>query len=167
VIGTRSRRRWLNLAGVGIVIALMSYALFAQHVQGYEACPLCIFQRVALIGVGIVLLAAGLHSPRGARVYAVLGVAAAAVGSVVSGRHVYLQNLPPDQVPACGPGLDYLREAFPFSEMIRMVFTGSGECAEINWSFLGLSMPAWVLLWFVALAGLAVVANWPRLGPPA
>jgi disulfide bond formation protein DsbB len=150
---------------VAAVVGLMSYALYAQHVLGLEACPLCIFQRVALIALGLVLLAAAVHAPRGlgARVYAGLGVLAAVAGGGISSWHIYLQNLPPDRVPACGPGLDYMLDAFPFVDMLRMVFTGSGECADINWQFAGLSMPAWVLIWFVALAGLAVYANWSRL----
>ena len=163
MISTRSQRRWLNLAGFAAVVGLMAYALFAQYVQHYEACPLCIFQRVAIIAVGLVLLVAGLHSPRGigARVYAVLGVLTAAIGAGISSWHVYLQITP--NPPACGPGLDYLLDAFGWLGGIRMVFTGSGECADINWAFLGLSMPAWVLIWFVILGTLAIVANWKRL----
>lgn len=165
MIDSRIRRRYANLLGVVAVIGLMSYALFAQYVQGYEACPLCIFQRVALIGLGIVLLVAALHAPKGlgARAYAALGVLAAASGVGIAGRHLYLQSLPPDAVPACGPGLEYLMDVLPVFEMIRTVFTGSGECAEVNWSFLGLSMPGWVLIWFVILGALAVVANWKRV----
>jgi len=147
------------------VIGLMAYALFAQYVQGYEACPLCIFQRVALIALGLVLLVGALHAPvgAGARAYGLLGVIAAAAGIGIAGRHLYLQSLPPDQVPACGPGLDYLWDTFPMLDMLRLVFTGSGECAEVNWSFLGLSMPGWVLIWFVILGGVALVANWKRV----
>jgi disulfide bond formation protein DsbB len=144
----------------------MAYALYAQHILGLEACPLCIFQRVALIAVGVVLAIAALHAPRGAaaRVYAVLGAVAALVGASISGWHVHLQNLPPDAVPACGPGFSYIFSGtFPLRDALAMVFTGSGECAEVNWAFLGLSMPAWVLLWFVGLGTLAVVANWRRL----
>ena len=165
MIETRGQRRLLNLAGVAIVIGLMAYALYSQYVVGLEACPLCIFQRVAMIGVGIVMLVAALHGPAGksARAYGVLGVAVAAVGAAIAGRHVWLQNLPPDAVPACGPGLDYILDVFPLAEAVRMVFTGSGECAEINWSFMGLSMPAWVLIWFVALGALSVAANWTRV----
>ena len=165
MIRTRRQRRWLNLAGVAAVAGLIGYALFAQYVQGYEACPLCIFQRVAMLGLGAVLLAAALHAPRSAaaRVYALLGAAAAGIGIYIAGRHVYLQSLPPDLVPECGPGLEYLRDVFGPLEVVRMVLTGSGECADINWAFLGLSMPAWVLLWFAALGALAVAANWQRL----
>jgi protein dithiol:quinone oxidoreductase len=161
----RAQRRWLNLAGVAAAAGLMAYALYAQYVLGLEACPLCIFQRVALIALGLVFLVAAAHGARGAaaRVYAIGGVLVALTGAGISGRHVYLQHLPPDVVPACGPGLDYILDAFPLSEAIKMVFTGSGECATVNWSFLGLSMPAWVLIWFVLLGGLIASANWKRL----
>ncbi len=162
---TRAQRRWLNLAGAGAVVGLIAYALFAQYVLDLEACPLCIFQRVAFVAAGLVFLVAGLHSPLGtsARVYAGLGVAAAGIGAGIAGWHVYIQNLPADQVPSCGPGLDYLFDAFSPFEALEMVFTGSGECAEINWSFLGLSMPGWALVWFILLGALAVFANWPRV----
>jgi disulfide bond formation protein DsbB len=159
---TRTRRRLLNLAGLVIVVALMAYALYAQHVLGLEACPLCIFQRVGVIAMGLVFLAAAIHGAGklGSRIYAGLGLLAAIGGAAVSARHIYLQNLAADQVPACGPGLDYMFDAFPLLEALRLVFTGSGECATVNWSFLGLTMPAWVLVWFVLLAVLMVRANW-------
>jgi protein dithiol:quinone oxidoreductase len=162
MMSQRAERRWLNLAGVVAVVSLMAYALYAQYVLHLEACPLCIFQRVALIVLGFVFLAAVIHGARGmgARVYAVIGLLTALVGAGISGRHLYLQSLPPDRVPACGPGLDYILDAFPLFEAVRMVFTGSGECATVNWSFLGLAMPGWVLIWFVLLGGLIVVANW-------
>ncbi|MBN1237216.1 MAG: disulfide bond formation protein B [Gammaproteobacteria bacterium] len=164
-VGTRGRRRLLNAAGVLAVVGLMAYALYSQYVVGLEACPLCIFQRVAMIALGVVFLAAALHAPRGlgARGYAFVGLLTALTGAGISAWHVRLQNLPPAEVPACGPGLDYMLDAFPLSEAVRMVFTGSGECAEVNWSFLGLSMPAWVLVWFVLLGALVTAANWTRV----
>jgi disulfide bond formation protein DsbB len=76
---------------------------------------------------------------------------------------VRLQHLPPDQVPSCGPGFDYIVDAFPLADALKMIFTGSGECAKINWTFLGFSMPAWVLVWFVILGALIAVANWRKL----
>jgi protein dithiol:quinone oxidoreductase len=164
-VGTRGRRRLLNAAGLAAVVGLMAYALYSQYVVGLEACPLCIFQRVAMIALGAVFLAAALHAPvgHGARAYAALGLVAAVTGGSISAWHVRLQSLPPEAVPACGPGLDYMLDAFPLFEAVRMVFTGSGECAEVNWSFLGLSMPAWVLVWFVLLGALVAAANWTRV----
>jgi protein dithiol:quinone oxidoreductase len=165
VIATRSARRWSNASGVAAAVGLMCYALYEQYVVGLEACPLCILQRVALIVLGLVFAIAGLHAPRGAgaRVYAVLGGLAALSGMGISGWHVRLQNLPPAEVPACGPGFDYIMDAFGWLGGLRVIFTGSGECATVNWEFLGLSMPAWVFLWFVGLGALVIAANWSRL----
>ena len=142
-----------NLAGFLACAGLMAYALFAQYVLKLEPCPLCIFQRVAIIGLGVVFLVAALHNPGtiGRRIYAVALVLAAGAGAGVAGRHVWLQNLPPDKVPACGPGLDFMMQTFPFLEVLDMVLSGSGECANVDWSFLGLSMPTWVLISAVVL----------------
>lgn len=158
-----SRRRW-NWFGVAICAGLMAYALYLQYGAGLEPCPLCVFQRVGVIAIGAVFLLLALHDPAGLgrRVYAVVGGIAAVLAAGVAGRHAWLQQLPEDQVPACGPGLDYIMDAFPLAEALRLVFTGSGECADVQWSFLGLSMPAWVFVWSIVL-GLGLVAlNWPR-----
>jgi disulfide bond formation protein DsbB len=165
VIATRSQRRAWNAAGFIAVVGLMGYALYEEHVVGLEACPLCILQRMAMIALGLVFAVAAVHAPRGtgARVYGVLGGLAALTGMGISGWHVRLQNLPPADVPACGPGYDYIMDTFGWLDGLSMIFTASGECAEINWSFLGLSMPAWVFLWFVALGAVALAANWSRL----
>jgi disulfide bond formation protein DsbB len=166
VIATRSARRWANAAGVAIVIGLMSYALYAQHVLLLNPCPLCILQRMAAIALGIVFAAAALHAPlgAGARVYAILGAVAALTGMGISGWHVRLQNLPPGEAPpACGAPFETIIDLNGWFGGLAMIFQGSGECATIDWTFLGLSMPAWVFVWFVALGALAVVANWARL----
>lgn len=150
--------RQLALLGFLACAGLMAYALYAQHGLGLEPCPLCIFQRVAVIATGLVLLVAALHGPvaGGRWAYALLASLAAAIGAGVAGRHVWLQSLPADQVPACGPGLDYMMEAFPLAQTLRMVFSGSGECADVDWTFLGLSMPAWTLLCFLGLLAWAL-----------
>ena len=157
--------RVLNLLGFLACAGMMAYALYAEHVLYLDPCPLCVFQRMATIGTGIVFLVAAIHDPGawGRRVYAVLLGVTAASGIGVAGRHVWLQNLPPDEVPGCGPGFDYIIDAFPLSEALSMIFTGSGECATVDWSFLGLSMPAWVLICFVVLAVYGVGANWRRM----
>jgi len=132
---------------------MMAYALYAEYVLFLMPCPLCVFQRMAVIALGIVFLAAAAHDPAGIgrKVYAGLLAAAAIAGIVVAGRHVWLQNMPEDQVPACGPGFGYIFDSFPLGDALAMVFAGSGECADIDWLFLGLSMPAWVLISFVAI----------------
>lgn len=134
---------------------LIAFALYEQLHVGLVPCPLCIFQRIAFTVTGVVFLVAGLHAPKrtfGQRIYALLALLAALVGTGIAGRHVWIQHLPPDQVPACGPGLDYLRELLPLGGVIRTVLTGSGECARVDWTLFGLSMAEWGLVWFVLLA---------------
>jgi protein dithiol:quinone oxidoreductase len=157
-------RRALNLLGAATCAALMGYALYVQHVLGLEPCPLCVFQRIGMIALGLVLLVAGLHAPgrTGARIYSVLAALCAAGGASVSARHVWLQSLPPDQVPSCGPGLGYLLDTFPLGDALKQVFAGSGECARIDWTFLGQSMPVWVLVAFVGLGAAALFNGWRR-----
>lgn len=147
--------RSLFLLGFLACAGLLTYAIYMQLHAGLEPCPLCIFQRVAFAALGLVFLIGALHAPSqkaGKRAYGVLGGLAALAGIAVAGNHVRLQHLPPDQIPSCGPGLEYMMESMPVTGVIRRVMTGSGECANVDWSFLGLSMPAWSLLWFVGLA---------------
>ena len=155
-------RRTLNGLGVVACAGMMGFALFVQHGLGLEPCPLCIVQRFGVVGVGLVFLIATLHDPGriGARIYGLLILVVAAAGASVSGRHVWLQSLPADQVPACGPGLEYILDVFPLLEAFDMIFSGSGECAEVIWRLLGLSMPGWVLVCFVGLGLGGLLGNW-------
>lgn len=148
-------RRSGNILGFSACVGMMAFALYSQHVLGLDPCPLCIFQRVAVVGLGVLFLIAAIHSPGrlGRWIYAALLLLVSLAGSAVSARHVWLQNLPPDQVPSCGPGLDFMLDTFAFTEVLNMVLSGSGECAEVSWSVLGLSMPAWT---FIALLGLGL-----------
>ena len=132
---------------------LMGFAFFLEHVRGLEPCPLCLFQRLFIIAIGVLALLAGLHGPGRflRRVYACLLALLALGGGAVAARHVWLQHLPADQVPECGPGLEYMLDAFPLMEVIEEVLGGSGECAEVSWLFLGLSIPEWTLILFVLL----------------
>ncbi len=154
--------RLANALGALACAGLMAYALYVQHGLGLEPCPLCILQRVAVISLGGIFLVAALH-PAGAvgrRVYGVLLALVALVGSGVAGRHVWLTTLPPERIPACGPGLDFMLESFPLKETLAMVLSGSGECANVEWRFLGLSIPAWVLISLVCLGVYGLVYNW-------
>ena len=148
------------LAGAAACAALIGFAIFSQLQWGLEPCPLCIFQRIAFAALAVVFLVAGLHSPRaaaGRAVYGVSGFVAAAVGMGIAGRHTWLQYNPPE-IPGCGPPLEFMRETLSTGSLIRKVLTGSGDCGNIDWTFLGLSMPAWSLVWFVLLGGWFVFA---------
>lgn len=153
-------RRQLNLVGFVFCAGMMGYALYAEHVLYLMPCPLCIFERIGVIALGLFFLIAAIHDPSGKGRYVYTGlIALAAIGGAgVATWHVYIQNLPADEVPSCGPGFNYIMDTFNFGEALRMIFTGSGECASIDWQLLGLSMPAWVLI-SVAITGVAGIWN--------
>ena len=140
------------LTASAICFALVGFAIFSQLQWGLEPCPLCIFQRFAFIALGIVLLAGGLAAPRSTGWRR---------GAVIAGRHTWLQLNPPE-VPACGPPFEFLRDTLSTTSLIRRVMTGTGDCGNVDWTFLGLSMPAWSLLWFVLLAVWALYAAFRR-----
>lgn len=158
--------RRLFAAGAVVCSVLIGVALYFEYVMRLEPCPLCMVQRVLVVLLALVMAAAAFRNPRGwgmracGAMIALLGLA----GAAVAGRHVYLQGLPPDQVPECGPGLGYILDAFPLGEAIGLILKGSGECAEVQWAFLGLTIPGWTLVVFVgfSLAGILLCAiGWP------
>lgn len=145
-----------------VCTSLILTALYMQHQMGLHPCPLCVTQRIFVIALGLIALVAALHNPKGFsnKIYSGLGMVAGLVGAGVSARHVWIQNLPEDQVPACGPGLEYMFETFPLFDALALLFQGDGNCADVVWSFLGLSIPAWT---FVAFAGLVGLCAWQGL----
>ena len=136
-----------------ICIGLLIFGLYLEHVQGLEACPLCIFQRIAYTAIIFITLIGAIHNPRNLlqNIYKLLMVISAITGAAIAGRQIWLQHLPPELVPECGPGLDYMFNVFPFGEALKMIFTGSGECAEVKWRFIGLSIAEWSLIMFIGI----------------
>lgn len=135
------------------VVGLMGFGFYLQLVEGLEPCPLCITQRFFLVCCGSLGLIAFLHNPGrvGTYIYSTLGVLLAGTGGFFSSRQLYLQNLPPDQAPACGPSVGFIFETFPMSEALSILMRGNGNCAEVVWTFMGLSIPAWTLVAFIGL----------------
>ena len=139
----------------------LCFAVFyLQEAKGLEPCPMCIMQRCALIAVGLIALAAALHR-RGPRVYGAFVVLAALAGGVVAARQSWLQLNPP-RVPECGPGLEYLVESLPFTELLPKLFRGAGDCSAVDWTLLGLSIANWGLVTF---SGIVIVTLWLMLRP--
>jgi disulfide bond formation protein DsbB len=141
------------------VILLLGAAFYLEYVQGLEPCPLCITQRAMFLAVGLVSLFAFLHNPArlGRRIYGLLVSLWAAGGLYFSARQLWLQSLPEDQVPACGPGITYMLDMFPFMDVLKTLLTGDGNCAEVDWTLLGLSIAGWAA---VAFVGLIVFGFW-------
>jgi protein dithiol:quinone oxidoreductase len=152
-----SRLRNPRLAfGLGALvgIGLLAFAYYLQYVKGLEPCPLCMVQRGFFYAVLALFVLAAIHGPRrpGALVYAGLITVFALGGAATAGRQVWLQHLPADKVPQCGPDLFFMLENFPLGRTLEKLFYGSGECAAVDWKFLGLSIAGWSLVWFIALA---------------
>lgn len=146
--------RFLVALGSLAAFGALGFAYYLQYFHGLEPCPLCIFQRVAIFATGLVFLIAVAHGPRGGGrwVYALLAFITAGIGAGIAGRHVWLQSLPADQVPACGPDLDYLLQIMPWQQVLAKVLRGDASCADIQAGFLGLSLPGWTLVAFIGLA---------------
>ncbi|MES1925211.1 disulfide bond formation protein B [Salinisphaera sp. T31B1] len=146
--------RMTFLAGFIAAAGALAFAYYLQYAHGLEPCPLCIFQRVAMAGVGLFCLAGFIHGPgaTGGRVYLALALICALTGAAIAARHVWLMHLPPDQVPACGPGLDYLIDIMPLTEVLTTVLRGDASCATVKGAFAGLSLPAWTCIYFIGLS---------------
>jgi protein dithiol:quinone oxidoreductase len=152
--------RTLNAAGFVLTASAVLFGvLYLQGTLYLEPCPLCIVNRMILIGMGTVFLLAALHNPRttGQRIYASINLLLAAAGIATAVRHVWLQHLPADRAPECGASLSYMLENLPLYETFKRVLQGSGECAAVQWTFLGLSIAELTLLLLVALLVLPII----------
>jgi disulfide bond formation protein DsbB len=154
-------RRTANLLGFVAVVAIFAFVLYAQYVEHYQPCPLCLLQRAFLLLLGLAFLAAVVF-PGGrwaARFWALVLFVFAILGATVALRQVWLQYFAPPQVASCGANLDWMLRHLPFTETLELVFRGTGDCAVINWTLWGLSMPVWSFLCFVFLGAWGVWAN--------
>ena len=138
------------LIGFFISVAMVAVALFFQYYMELIPCPLCIVQRVIVMALAGIFFIALLQNPKtwGRRIYGLLLTLTSVAGLAVAGRHTWLQHLPPEKVPECGPGLEFWMKNLPTNEVIQKVFQGSGECAEVTWDFMTLSIPEWSLIAF-------------------
>src|SRR5882757_2109512 len=145
-------------AGFLVSGGLIAYAYYLQYYEYQNPCPLCIMQRIVYIALMVVCLIGALHGPRrfGAAIYSALLAIVSLVGVGIAARHVWLQHLPKDKVPECGPGLNYMLDRFPLFDALAKIFRGSGECAEVDWKFLGFSIAEWSLVWFILFGAFSV-----------
>lgn len=134
--------------------ALLGFGYYLEYFQGQDPCPLCLVQRGFYYGVLVTFAIAALHGPgkTGNLAYCAAALILALGGAAVAVRHVWLQHLPADQVPDCGPDLYFMLQNLPLGRTLEKLFAGSGQCAEVHWKFLGLSIAEWSLAWFAALA---------------
>ncbi|MEM7402135.1 MAG: disulfide bond formation protein B [Pseudomonadota bacterium] len=151
--------RSLAFVGLALCIASMLFAvLYLERTLYLDPCPLCVLDRVVIIALGVVFLFALLHGPRTvfSKIYGAICILLSAVGIGLASRHIWLQNLPKDQVPECGPDLYYMLDTLPLFDVLRETLTGSGSCADISWTFLDLTIPEQTLILFVILLILSI-----------
>lgn len=150
------------VAGFLVCAGLIGFALYLQYFEYQDPCPLCLLQRVVYMVLMALFLIAALHGPGrvGAMVYGGLLFLVAGGGAAIATRHVWLQHLPRRQIPECGPGLEYMIRKFPLPQALEKILSGGGECAEVGWTFLGLSIAGWSLVWFVLLGLFALYLTW-------
>lgn len=144
--------------GGAACFSMIAIALYIQQANGLEPCPLCIFQRISFMAMGVAFLAAGLHNPdiKGRKLYAGLHFLIAAIGMGIALRHIWIQSHPESVMAECGADIGYMFQSFPMSKVLQLVFRGSGECSNIDWTFLGFTIPQLSLAAFVLLAGYAL-----------
>ena len=142
--------RWVHAGMFAVCVGLIGFAMVLQHIMDLEPCPMCILQRYAFIGVGLFALLAAIHNPSGwgRWVYSALLVIVSGLGAGVAARHAWLEHNPP-QIFDCGADLGFMVDTFPLAEALPMIFRGSGDCTEVLWRFLGLSIAEWALIWFL------------------
>lgn len=154
--------RVLGALAAGICISLLCTAFYMEYVLYLEPCPLCMAQRIAFAGFALVGLVMALTPANPARVrgFAITGAFFALAGLALATRQLWLQSLPADQVPDCAPGLYYMMAQFPFIEVLSAMLTGTGDCAEVQWRFLGLSIPGWTAVVFSVMAIKGALLPW-------
>ena len=132
---------------------LMGFGLYLQYAQGLEPCILCMVQRLFFTLLGLTALIAFLHHPArtGTRVYAIFSALFSAFGAGIAGRQIWLQHLPADKVPECGPDLFFMLETYPLAEALMTALKGTGDCAKVAWTFLGFSIPEWAIVIFIGI----------------
>ena len=139
------------LGGAGICFASLAIAYF--YMERYlllAPCPLCILDRIVVAAMGFTFLAAA-FLPNWRRVLWGANALFLAAGFVFAGRHIWLQNRPPDESAGC---LSDSAAAESLIEIVRLAFDASGDCGAIYWEFAGLSIPAQVFILFLAFAAL-------------
>ncbi len=139
-------------------VGLIAGAMFFEHIMELEPCPLCMSQRIVVLALGLAGLIAAIHNPgvQGKRRYGGLLLVLALAGAGLAIRQLYLQGLPPGDVPACMPGLDYLVDVLPILDLLSVMLSGTGDCADVQWVFLGLSIPGWTLVCFIGYGLLGI-----------
>jgi len=140
---------------------LVGLALWIQTHYNLNPCPLCISQRIIFLGLGLLFLFAAFVKPSTMlkKIMTLLMVLTALGGVGVAARHWWLQANRESMIADCGVGFDYMFDNFPLQKALTLVFKGTGDCAAIDWTLLGLSIPQMSLIAYISFAGYALYLN--------
>lgn len=132
-------------------IFLLLFGIYLENAYSLIPCPLCMLQRFIFIMIAAFSLLAFFHSPAkfGLRIYALINLIFSIMGILLAGRQIWLQHLPADQVPACGPSLHILFQSLPLIDALQTSILGTGDCAKVQWIFLGLNIAEWSMIFFI------------------
>ena len=152
--------RTLNIFGLLACVSSLLFAIiYLEGILYLDPCPLCILDRMVLVALAFIFALALIHNPGPlfSRIYGLLSTVFSLTGIGLASRHIWLQGLPIDRAPACGPDLYFMLETLPVLEVVKNIFTGLGSCAEVDWTFAGLTIPQQTLILFAGLLLLSVV----------
>ena len=137
-----------------VCVGLLAFALYLQHWRNLDPCPWCVVQRLGYMLVGMIALVAALHRPGpiGTTVYSSLGIVASLAGIAAAGYQIYLQVDPERAAKCVGSPVERILDQLEIGSLIPSLLQYDGPCTPKPWSFLGLSVPEWSLVWFVLLA---------------
>lgn len=148
------KRTWRLLLVLLTAISLfvLAASFYFQYAKGLSPCPLCLMQRFCVFAIFFLsLMGICLSTQKRARFVSGMQIFFSICGIYFATRQLWLQTLPAEQGASCMPGLDILMRYFPWKDVARALFWGSGDCGERVWQMLGLSMPAWALLYFIGI----------------
>jgi len=157
--------RLIHLITLLTCTTLLVMAYYIEIALGIVPCPLCMLQRICFILIAMISLVALIHMPRnpGARrIYGIVNIFFASFGSMLAIRQLWLQHSPEKAAQACVPGIRYIMQTLPFADALKVIFSGTAECARVTWTLLGMSMAVWSLLFFVCIVILMLMVVFGR-----
>lgn len=157
-----SHWRLVHLFALLVCVFLLAGAAYMQLVLGLQPCPLCIIQRVIILIMGLLFLVGVIYVPQamGRKIFGCLTLLLSAAGIAVSARHVWLIHRPAKGITSCGADISVYINNLPITQTIKLLFQGTGDCANETWQFLGLNLPEWMLVFLVFFA---VIGVWEML----
>jgi disulfide bond formation protein DsbB len=164
--GDRVLTPWIgNGLGACACAFLLGVSYYLEYMEGFQPCPLCLVQRLLIAILGLLFLTATswrLRQRTGRRLGKAI-VLLTLLGAAAAGYQLWLQHYMASTLATCLPPLAYLLSAFPPAEAFSLILKNPAGCNDIQWIFMGLSLPAWTSVSFVGFGVLGYVSNRPWL----